>query len=65
MDRRQMLGLVVEGQAAVSAFDWHRVSLVFGRMATGLAAAVIVPEAKVAPRKRPVKKAKAVKKSKR
>ena len=44
MDRRQMLALVVEGQAAVHAFDWHRVGLVLGRMATGLAAAVIVPE---------------------
>jgi len=46
MDRRQMLALVVEGQAAVHAFDWHRVGLVLGRMATGLAAAVIVPEEK-------------------
>ena len=66
MDRRQMLALVVEGQAAVHAFDWHRVGLVLGRMATGLAAAVIVPEEKKvplvkAPRGRPPKAKKKVK----
>jgi hypothetical protein len=56
MDRRGMLALVVEGQAAVHAFDWHRVSMVLGRMAVGLAAAQVVPVVARKPVKRKVPK---------